>query len=797
MISFVHMRAQFFQSNSRFMLIKIIKEDFLRKKCITLVLFIFIWISALLIAIGSNMIVELSHSLSDLLAQSRIPHFIQMHSGKMNQTDIELWASSHPLVQSEQTVEMINIDGSNVYLGENHTAEINSVMDIDFVKQNHSMDYLLNLENQIIEVSRGEIAVPIFYMQSEKMKIGDRVRISNRIFEMDFTVVNFVRDAVMNPSIVHSKRFVVNEDDFDMLKKNIGEVEYLIEFQLTDLSKLSEFRNSYQSSKLPKMGPAIDCHLFKMINALTDGLIAAVIVFVGFLFNIVATLCIKFTVLASIEEDYREIGVMKAIGIQQKDIKRIYLSKYVVLAGFASAVGYLISLFLNQLFTANMMLYLGVAPKSILQYSGPIAAVALMFLVVIVSCMQVLRKFDNITALEALRVGTLGDGVAEKKYFSLHKSKFLNVNIFLGLRDLFRRFKMFRLLFLVFLVCSLVIIVPVNFINTIKSPGFIHYMGIGRSDIRIDLRQTENMIERFNDMITYIQNDIDVDLFLPLVASQFKVINSQGVQENINIETGDFTVFPLEYLQGAAPRQDNEIALSFLNSEELNKGIGDPLQLVIDGNKRNMVVTGIYQDVTQGGRTAKARLPIHHETALWYVVSLDVKPYVNIKKKIDEYAKVFYPARVTDLEGYLLQTLGNTIEQLSFFTIIGILIAISVIILMTFLFLKLLIVKDCSQIAIMKSIGVSLNAIRLQYITSALLVLNIGIALGTIVSKTIGQGMVSAFFSFMGASRIHFVIDPVQSYFIFPMTLMVIVTITSFLSVASINKSYIAHMIQE
>ena len=251
-----------------------------------------------------------------------------MHSGEINQADIDRWASNNSLVKDKQTVEMLNIDGSNIYLGSSPTAEKDSVMDIGFVKQNSSFDFLLNLESQMIQVSRGDIAVPIYYMQQENMKIGDKVRISNQAFDMEFTVVEFVRDAQMNPSIIHSKRFVVNEADFEKLKKNLGEVEYLIEFQLTDLSKLSEFSNAYQSSNLPRNGPAVDYNLFKALNALTDGIVAAVIILVSILLNIVAILCLRFTILATIEEDYREIGVMKAIGIHQPIVYSQYYAVY-------------------------------------------------------------------------------------------------------------------------------------------------------------------------------------------------------------------------------------------------------------------------------------------------------------------------------------------------------------------------------------------------------------------------------------------------------------------------------------
>jgi len=778
------------------MLGKILKKDFLRQKRITTVLFVFVMLSALLVASGTNMILELSNSLNYLFIKSDTPHFVQMHAGEVDQAEIERWTASNSLVKRQQTVEMVNIDGSNVSIGDGETTEVNSVMDMSFIKQNQQFDFLLDLENNMIQVSQGEIAVPIYYMQQKGLQIGDKVIISSQGFDQEFSVVDFVRDAQMNPSIVSSKRFVVHEADFDKLKENLGETEYLIEFQLHDFGKISEFSNAYAASNLPKKGPAIDYSLLKVLNALTDGIVAAVIILVSILINIIALLCLGFTIHSTIEEDYREIGVMKAIGIQPHDIRKIYLAKYVVMAALASVMGYAASLFLNRLFTANIMLYIGTAPKSLLQHLVPLIAVSLIFVIVVSFCMLVLRRFNKISAVEALRSGNMGETKVSRSFLPLHKNHFSNVNIFLGLQDVQQRFKMYRLLFFVFFVCTFLIIIPVNFLNTMQSPSFITYMGTGRSDLRIDLRQSEDVVKRFNDMITYIQNDPDVERFAALITSQFKVIDSDGGQVNINVETGDFSVFPMDYLEGAAPTRDNEMALSYLTSDELKKSVGDSLTLVIDGQEQERVVSGIYQDVTNGGRTAKAAsLPFNPERVLWYVVVVDV--IGNTSQKTSEYSQAFYPAKVTDVDDYLYQTLGNTVEQVKLITAIAIVIAIFVSILITSLFMKMLIAKDTSQIAIMKSLGASVRDTREQYLTRALVVLNIGIILGTVISNTFGQSLVSALWSQMGASSIKFVINPLQAYILCPLILMAIVSVTTLISIVSVKETSIAQMIVE
>lgn len=245
---------------------------------------------------------------------------------------------------------------------------------------------MLNLKSEIINVSPGEIAVPIYYMQRENIKIGDKVKISSQSFQMEFTVVDFVRDVQMNPSIIHSKRFVVNESDLETLNGDFGTVEYLIEFQLHDLGSLSAFRNAYESSSMPKEGPTIDIHLFKTLNAVTDGIVAAVIILISLLLGIIAILCIRFILLAAVEEDYREIGVMKAIGIGQLEIKKLYVLKYAALGAAASIMGYAGSLFLNHLFTSNITLYMGTAEKGALLNLIPVIAVILVLLFVLFFC---------------------------------------------------------------------------------------------------------------------------------------------------------------------------------------------------------------------------------------------------------------------------------------------------------------------------------------------------------------------------------------------------------------------------
>ena len=767
------------------MILKILKRDLLRKKVITAAVFIFILLSAMLMASGTNMIINLLNSVDYLFETAETPHFTQSHTGDIDQNRIDQWTSDNNLVQTQQTVEMINIAGANLYIN-SEIPEKQSFIDNGFVKQNEEFDYLLNLDNEIIEVNKGEIAVPIHYMESRDLKLGDTITIKNNLNEITFTITDFVRDSQMNPSIISSKRFVVSIADFNTIKSNFGESEYLITFRLKDLNSLQQFRNQYSQSNLPQKGPTIDIQLLKLMNSMSDGLIAAVIILISILLCVISLLCLRFVILLTLEEDYREIGVMKAIGILPAKIRNIYLSKYFTLAVTAALSGYILSLFVDHIFIENILLYIGKAPLSFIELMLPPAAAFVIALIVILFSMLVLKRFKKVSAVEAIRMGSSGGIYADNKKFALSQNKYINSNIFLGLRDVILRYKTYLILFLVFVLSTFIIIVPLNFLNTIQSPEFVKYMGVGQSDIILDLRNSQEMHQQFEEVISYVQDDSDVTEYATYITGKYEIINQEGTAESLFVTTGDLDVFPVDYVNGQSPSSENELALSYLSADQLDKKVGDSAVLIANGKEHSVIISGIYQDITNGGKTAKAKIKPDYDKAVWYNINFNVNK--DVSSKVQEYNQAFENIKVTDIEGYINQTVSNIIGQLELLTITAIIIAVLITILITSLFLKMLTAKDMSQIAVMKSIGISLKDIKIQYITRALIVLNLGIIMGTIFSNTLGERLLSLLLSVLGAKNIQFIVNPLEAYILSPIFLMFVVSITTILSINSIEN---------
>ena len=765
------------------MFLKMVKNDFIRQKIVTLSVFVFITMAVLLAASAINSMANLIQSMSDLQERAGPADITQMHAGEFDQTEIDQFTEEQrEHIAMQETMVLLTLDGSQIHLGNNQTMA-GTIQDISFVVQNQYFDFILDLDNEKLDVMEGEVAVPIYFMQHYDLNIGDLITVKSGEYEKEFVISDYARDYEMNSSLTSSKRFVINRTDYkEMFLKQAGELEYLIEFKLRENGDSQAVQTAYIEAGLPANGPTVGGKVFLLFNAMSDATVAMVIILISILLIMIASLCIRLTFLATIDEDLREIGVMKAIGISKNDIKKVYLNKYRVMSAAAGIVGYLLSFAVVNLLNGNMRLYISSDLSGNLKYILSLIVPLLVYFMIVMYCKKILKRIDQISAVEALRSDIMDSGKNRKYSFPLLKNKFFSTHTYMGLRDVWRRFKLYRLLFLIFIVCTFIVILPLNIYNTMNSPQFSTYMGIGKSDMRIDLRRTESITEDFKKLQEDLKNDVDIKKYAAYITCSYPIKNKEGSWDYINIETGDFSVFPLKYLEGRAPQSEGEISLSFVNASKdgLNKKVGDEVVVKAVGKERTLKVTGIYQDITNGGKTAKAHtsLGLNEEAVLWYIVSMDVAQGVDVRQKMDEYQRTYSTVQVNDIKEYTRQTLGNIIDQMSTIVIGAIAIAVIIAVLITTLFLRMLLSKDMSQIAIMRSMGLTSKNIQHQYMAGTLMVLIMGIIVGVLASQYLGEFLVSMAMSSMGAAKIELVTVAWQTWLLCPLALIVVVGFT-------------------
>lgn len=769
---------------------RIIRSDILKSKAITLATTIFVSAAAMLVSLAAILVINLTGALDMLMTQAKTPHFMQMHSGEVNTARLTSFAEQHSNVDEFQIVEFLNIDSAKIILGDQSLAS--SVQDNGFSVQSEKLDYLLDLEGNKISVSDGEVYVPISYMKDNTAKVGDKAFVAGK----EFTVAGFLRDSQMNSALASSKRFLLSTNDYTELK-GLGSTEYLIEFRLKDMSALGEFETAYASAGLEANGPTITYPLLKMINALSDGMMIAVILLISVLIVAIAFMCIRFTLLAKIEQDVREIGVMKAIGLRVSDIKKMYLAKYAAIAAVGSIIGFALSLMLKEMLLENIRLYMGDSGNASLASLLGLIGILLIFLTIMAYVNGVLRRFRKISAAEAIRNGASQDKNTGAKRFRLSGNRWFSTNVFLGIKDVLARKKLYATMLVVLVISAFIMIVPQNLYNTISSKNFIQYMGIGNYDMRLDVQQTDDISAKTTEIVNHMKSDSAISKYAVLITKTFKVKTDNGSEENIKIELGDHSKFPIAYSKGKEPAAVNEIALSTLNADELGKKVGDRLTLVIEGQKKNLTVSGVYSDITNGGKTAKAMFTDHTADSMWSVISAELSDPSLVVNKTSEYADKFAFAKVSDIDEFVAQTFGSTISSVKKASSASIVIALVIALLVTLLFMKLLVAKDRYSIAVMKAFGFTNSDIRAQYVSRSVFVLIIGIVLGTLLANTAGELLAGAVISSFGASTFRFTVNPLSAYLLIPLMMIGSVLIATIIGTSGAGHIKISENIKE
>ena len=769
---------------------KIIQRDIAGNKAVSFLTVLFITAAAMLLSLAGILVTNLFGSIDRLMADAKTPHFMQMHTGDVDFEELEAFAEGNSAVEDFQVLEFLNVGGEKIRLGENSLAL--SVQDNGFSVQSSRFDFLLDENNRPAQPKDGELWVPVCYNRDHTVQAGDKAVINGKTF----VVTGFVRDSQMNSTLASSKRFVVSAGDYAQLKEG-GSVEYLIEFRLKDLSDLSEFESAYSASQMPANGPTLSWPLFRMISAVSDGIMIAVILLVSVIVILIALLCIRFTLLAKTEDDYREIGVMKAVGIRVSDIQSIYLAVYAVLAAAGCIMGFLLSLALRGPLQESIRANLGESGNDGLSFLLGMAGTLLLFFFILFFIRRILKRFRRISPVQAIRQGSEQENVRGGKSLRLSKNRWLSANLFLAVKDIAARKRLYLTMLFVIILACFIMVVPQNLYHTISDSSFVTYLGVGRCDLRMDIQQTEELEEKAGSVGEYLERDSAVETYAVFVTELFDQEQEDGTTEQIKVELGNHGAFPLQYVDGKLPSRDSDIALSVLYAEEMDKKVGDKMILLTDKGEKQLTVCGIYSDITNGGKTAKAAFQPGTREAAWSTVCVNLKQPGVLAEKTEEYSRKFPYAKVSGMEDYVTQTFGQTLRAVRTASVGAGFVAVVVTLLVILLFMKLLTAKDRYSIAVLKSVGFTGSDISRQYIWRSVLVVILGILLGSVLAGTLGERIAGAAISSLGAAAFQFTEDPLSSFVLSPAVLLFTALAATIAGTAKAGNLCISQSIKE
>lgn len=695
----------------------------------------FMAVSAFMFALTCFLFVSLLGSVDTLMEKAQTPDFLQMHTGKIEEEELVRFAGENEKVRDYQTLQFLNLENSSLILDGHSLAD--STQDNGICVQSEHFDYLVDLKNHVIdEIQSGEIYVPVCYRQEYGLEEGKTMQIEGKYF----TIAGFLRDSQMNSMMASSKRFLVSRSDYALLKDS-GNEEYLIEFLLQEDADVNAFAAEYTDAGFPSNGPAITKPLIRMMNALSDGLMILVILLVSVVLLLISMLCIRFTLLTQLEADRKEIGMLKAIGISKGDIRKLYNLKFLALSGSGAVCGLLLAFLSKKTISARIQELYGTSDNGLAGFVVAFVGVALTEGILLLSVRRTLKCTEKLSAVEALT----GQYVGQKSKRSyLPSGQYLIVSFVIALG-----------IFMMML--------PQNLLNTISSSQFVTYMGIGDGEIRLDIRQTEDIEGKSEQVEKLLTGEKQVDRFVVLQTQMCRAVLPDGSYSSLQVEQGNHTTFPVTYAQGEAPKEKNEIALSYLCADELEVSVGDTLLLSIGENSQEYTVCGVYSDITNGGKTAKAAYLHDDGPIIWSVFYVSLRENVRKEEWISKYTKLLsdsdISAKVVNVQEYVADTYGQTIQEIRMAAMVAALAAVLVMFVVVILFTRLLVAKDRYDISLRKAIGFISKDIKKLYLLGYLPVLIGSILGGILFGNLLGEKLAGMLIKTLGAAGFHFLTD--------------------------------------
>ena len=98
------------QEGGKIMFLKIVKNDFIRNKIVTMTVFVFITMAVILAASAINNIANLIQSMSELQERAVPADITQMHAGEYDQAEIDQFTEEHrEHIAMQETMVLLNI----------------------------------------------------------------------------------------------------------------------------------------------------------------------------------------------------------------------------------------------------------------------------------------------------------------------------------------------------------------------------------------------------------------------------------------------------------------------------------------------------------------------------------------------------------------------------------------------------------------------------------------------------------------------------------------------------------------
>lgn len=779
------------RERSEKMYLSILKKDLKRKKAMNMILLLFIILATMFVSSSVNNIINVTTALDNYFEMANAPDYFVATMNKNLSVDIDETVGSASAVD-RYAMENILFLSSDNFIFEDEDIVINGGTNL--LQGDIWMNYFLSDGSILETVKPGE-----FYMTEGKadalgVDVGDRLTIELNGVSREFVLADKIKDALLGSNQLSITRYIISEEDFECFLSAENTEEYyggtLVYLYSSDMEKVSTQIKPIVDNSICTMDRAFMefCYIFDMI-------VVGVLLVVSIILIAIAFVVLRFTISFTLSEEFREIGVMKAIGIGNFRIRGLYLVKYMGLSVIGATIGFALS------FPFGEMLMSVSSQSIIVGNQSPILinifCTVLVIAVILLFCYECTDKVKKMTPIDAIRNGQTGERFRKKSLMSLGKSK-LSVTSFLALNDIVSSPKRYGIISLTFFLCLSLLLILSATVSTMNSDSLATTFGWADCDIYIDSKigaeciledGREKLEKHLNNMEqTLAQNDIPAKCYQE---TMFNLPVAFGENEsNICIYQGTGTTMDMyEYTAGTVPQNTDEIAITRIAADKLNANIGDTVTIkTIDGDKEYMI-TGFFQSMNMQGRGIRLHSDeyINYAQATGYVntqiVFTDNPDSEEINWRMEEIQRIFPEYENIETCAETVKDMLGVADTLASVKSLIVILAIILVALITVFMERSFIAKEQGEIALMKAVGTRNGKIYAYHALRFLFVGIITVFIGEMFAMPLTHLCIDPIFKMMGMElAVDYVINPVEMYLIFPIVILATTTVSAFLT---------------
>lgn len=737
-------------------ILKFMLGNLKKRKSYSIVICMLVFLTGLILTVSVSTIQNTNKTYDNAFNHMKGPHLLFWYNQQSFKEEYQEWFKKQSSVESIKLRKAEFYNGADLKKGNEQLKESG-----DYYLFEYNPADNMRLKNSIYRpltlLKKGDIYLPYVFKSDYDVKTGDKIDLVFGKNKLSFKIAGFIEEPLFGGAMIGGKFIFTSKADVqEFIKLGDKNLRHLLQMRVRFKSYNEASIYKITKDFMKKYGTSVNYlsqYKSQKIYHLTVPSIAmAVMITFAIILSIITITIMRYAILATIEADFLNIGIIKALGFTPFMVQLAITIQYGLIALFSGIISFVISIFVTPV-VGQMMLR-----SSGLFFSGslsiPIGMLIIFMLVLTISFFSYItaRRTKRISPVRAISSGIAPNYYSSRINVKLENIGFLPFNLRMALKQVMTKSRKYILLITIsaLLAYSLAFSYSlVDFFNKDKSASLL---GITVPDIELDAKTKEGAAR----LIEKIKKDYDIEW---VYYERTEQLDLEDVRTVIKVENDFNATGELKTLDGRFPKHNNEIALSCLLRDKLKKDIGDYVSIKDKkGIKHSFIISGTFQTIDEGGLVSKineAGMKVLDPSFESNEAYIKLKDNSNLEKIISEmknkytgYDEISNQKEETEDQINVIKTVFTAISKMVFiFTII-------IISFITLLIMKITIYGEIRELGIFKALGFSSGRIRYQLALRFAIITILGGLIGVLIEIAIGARLFSMALHGVGISSV-------------------------------------------